>query len=170
MGRRTSIAGLSGSALAMVLLGAWAGIVVFVGPVFGYSVDGSGSWHWSVAHGWLHFGPGALAVVAGLVALGSLPRAIAGHRNRGAGVAGVMVIVSGAWLVVGPTAWPTMVSGAHVWLPASALRNLADQIGANLGPGVLLIAVGALSLGLTGHRRADQVVLRAPDERAPLAA
>ena len=154
----------------MVVLGAWAGIIVFVGPVFGYSVDGSGSWHWSAAHGWLHFGPGVLAVVAGLAALGSIPRVIAGQRNHWAAVAGFFAIVSGAWLVVGPTAWPTMVSGAHVWLPASALRNLADQIGANLGPGVLLIFVGSLSLGLTGHRRADQVILRAPDERSRLAA
>jgi hypothetical protein len=169
MGRRASIAGLGSSSLAMILVGAWAGIVVFVGPVFGYSVDGSDSWHWSAAHAWLHFAPGVAAVVAGLLAMASLPRFIAG-RGGGSSRAGALSIVSGAWLVAGPTAWPAMVSGSHVWALTTALRNPADQIGANLGPGVLLIVTGSFAVGLVTHKPGEQVMFTAPSKQTPLAA
>jgi hypothetical protein len=170
MSRRASLAGLGSGSVAMVILGAWAGIVVFVGPAFGYSIDGSGSWQWNAAHGWLHFGPGVTAVVAGVIAMGSLPRLVAGRGRAVSKLAGALAIVSGAWLVVGPTAWPAMVSGAHVWALTTALRNLADQIGANLGPGVLLIIIGSFAVGLVARQPGEQVVFTAPSERSPLAA
>ena len=40
-----------------VLLGAWAGIVVFVGPLFGYDAQGRGSWVWNSNHAFLHLAP-----------------------------------------------------------------------------------------------------------------
>ena len=36
-----------------LLLSAWAGIVPFVGPSFGFSADGTASWTWNLVHGLL---------------------------------------------------------------------------------------------------------------------
>jgi hypothetical protein len=144
----------------MVLAGAWAGIVVFWGPTFGYSVDGSGSWHWSSAHTWLHLAPGAMAVLAGLLMLASLPRLVGERAGRGSGLASIMSIVAGAWLVIGPASWPTLVNHAHpVWAATTPLRTLADQVGANLGPGLILMLAGSLTLGLVSRYRTDEFIV-----------
>ena len=34
-----------------LLLSAWAGIVPFIGPSFGFSADGTASWTWNLVHG-----------------------------------------------------------------------------------------------------------------------
>src|ERR1035438_9059685 len=34
-----------------LLLSAWAGIVPFIGPSFGFSPDGTASWTWNLVHG-----------------------------------------------------------------------------------------------------------------------
>jgi len=163
MHKRLSLGALGLGALATVLVGAWAGIVVFVGPSFGYSVDGTGAWRWDEAHAWLHFAPGVAAVVAGLLMLAALGRAVSGGATRGVGLAGLLSIVAGAWLVLGPTAWPTVVTThRRVWAVASPLHNLAHQVGANLGPGALLIVFGALSMGLVNRYRYERVFVPTP--------
>ena len=53
--------------LLVVLLGAWGGIVPFLGPTFGYSADGTGSWYWDLAHAILSLVPGVAACLAGLL-------------------------------------------------------------------------------------------------------
>jgi hypothetical protein len=53
--------------LLLVVLGAWGGIVPFIGPTFGFSADGKGSWHWELTHALLSLAPGAAALLAGLL-------------------------------------------------------------------------------------------------------
>ena len=43
--------GLGTAGVIAVLVSAWGGIVPYVGPLFGYSGDGSGAWHWDLAPG-----------------------------------------------------------------------------------------------------------------------
>src|SRR5580700_2715379 len=58
--------GLGLAGVVAVLVSAWGGIVPYVGPLFNYSGDGSGSWHWSLAHAVLSLVPGAAGVLLGL--------------------------------------------------------------------------------------------------------
>jgi len=69
---------LATAATLTVLVGAWGGIVPFVGATMSYSADGSGSWHWDLSHVLLWLIPGALAVVLGLLMLGIVPRVLRG--------------------------------------------------------------------------------------------
>ncbi len=125
--------------LLIALLGAWSGIVPFVGPTFGFSADGSGSWYWNLSHALLFLAPGAAALVGGiLIVLG----------RRGAQAAGgLLAAVAGAWLVVGALVWPIFYGTFFVG--ASPIREFAYWIGYSLGPGGLLIGLGAFTLGRT---------------------
>jgi hypothetical protein len=140
-------AGLGAVGVLTLLVGAWGGIVPFVGPTFGFSADGSVSWYWSLAHALLWLAPGAVAVACGLMMLGLVPRAVAGVGRVGSWTTGFVAAVCGAWFVVGPVAWPVLKHSAGVFVPASPIRELAYQVGYSLGPGVLLGMLGAFVMG-----------------------
>lgn len=153
---------LATTGLLTLLVGAWAGICVFVGPLFGYRVDGTGAWTWNQLHGWLHLAPGALAVLAGLMLLTGAgrrrPALVADAPSPTATVAGALAVIGGAWLVIGPVAWPVLRGPGFVWAVTTPLHNLANQGGANLGPGVLLCLFGGLAMGLGSRRRLRRLV------------
>jgi len=81
-------AGLIMVGLLTALLGAWAGLSVLVGPSFGWSPDGSPSWHWSLIHAALHVAPGGAALVAGVAMVAIVPKAARGAGRSGAALAG----------------------------------------------------------------------------------
>ena len=133
----------AGTGLLVALLGAWAGIVTFVGPKFGYTPTSTSSWQWTTNNWLLHLLPGAAAVVGGLLIVGraSTPRA------RGIGwLAVALVVAAGAWLVVGPAAWALFESSNPINTGASTNTVFLYQIGANLGPGILLAVLGGMAL------------------------
>ncbi len=140
-------AGLSIIGLLTALLGAWAGLSVLVGPSFGWSPDGSGSWHWSLIRAALHVAPGGAALIAGVVMIVMVPKAARGAGRSGAALAGLLAILTGAWLVVGPSEWPVLKSAQQiVFAPAAPMRSFTYVVGANLGPGLLLAITGAFAL------------------------
>ena len=140
-------AGLIMVGLLTALLGAWAGLSVLVGPSFGWSPDGSPSWHWSLIHAALHVAPGGAALVAGVAMVAIVPKAARGAGQSGAALAGLLAILAGAWLVVGPSEWPVLKSTQQiVFAPASPLRSFTYVVGANLGPGLLLAVTGTFAL------------------------
>jgi hypothetical protein len=128
-----------------LVLGAWAGIVPFIGPIFGFSGDGTAAWTWSLSHTVLFLVPGAAAVFAGLL---MMAEGLSNGRARRSilGFAGLLSAVCGAWLVIGPMAWPVL-HGTAFFAGASALRELTYWVGYALGPGALLLALGAFVLG-----------------------
>ena len=64
--------------------------------------------------------------------------------------AGLLAVAAGAWLVIGPLAWPVLEGAGHAaWAPAGPLHSLTNQVGANLGPGLLLVLCGTLSISAT---------------------
>jgi hypothetical protein len=124
-----------------ILLGAWGGIVPFVGPVFGYSADAAGSWTWTSAHAWLFLVPGATAVVGGLMMM------IGGTVHTGVTKIGsLLAICAGAWFVVGPIAWP-ILQGSQFFTGYSTLHQFEYWIGYSIGPGVLLLCLGGWAIG-----------------------
>ena len=162
-------AGIGTLGLLTLLVGAWGGIVPFVGPTFGFSGDGTMAWYWNMPHALLWLAPGAAAVVAGAVMLGMLPRALSGLGRIGAFGAGLLAVLAGAWFVIGPEAWPVLVRSAGVFTPAHPLREFARQIGYSFGPGVLLVLFGAMAMGMAGRAARPAGVARAETRRADAA-
>ncbi len=142
-----------------VLLGAWGGIVPYVGPVFGYSSNGAGSWVWSLQHAVLYLIPGAAAVFAGLLLLGMVPRSWQGRGRLGGTFAGWLLILCGAWFVLGPFAWPVLHAGSPVFVTTSPATMFAHEVGYNLGTGLLLAVLGAMALKAGVRERPAETVM-----------
>lgn len=151
--------------LVVVVLGAWAAIVSYVGPLFGYPMPpGSDmpAWHWSAWHTQLHLLPGIAAIVGGLMLMGVFVRGLAM-------VGGVLALAAGAWLVVGNEV-------ANLWLAGAGFppgENVAEwmfvvtRLGYHDGTGLVIAALAALALGLlaavpreTGERMEDEPLER----------
>jgi hypothetical protein len=132
-----------------LLLSAWAGIVPFVGPSFGFSADGTASWTWNLAHALCALVPGAVGLLA------CLGIVVAARRPTGTLVpsrlvgAGFLIFLCGAWFASVPVAWPVLV-GSY-FHAASPSLTLAYWMGLAIGPGVLLAAFGAFAMGRAGR-------------------
>lgn len=123
--------------LVLVLLGAWGGIVAYVGPRIGFRMDTASAWDWTTSRWELHAAPGAAVVLGGLLLLMAAPRAIA---RFGA----VLALLAGMWLVVGPlfaSMW--LGSGAETQVASSTLSQAARPLGYHYGTGILIIAAAA---------------------------
>lgn len=137
---------LGGVGIAVALFGAWAGIVAFAGPAFGYGATGTGAWHWDLEHALLWCLPGAVAVAIGLFLLARASTVSAGLSRTSELVSGVIVACCGAWLVIGPAAW-RVLEGHAAFASASPWRSLVDEIGYSFGPGALLALLGGAVVG-----------------------
>ena len=132
-----------------LLLSAWAGIVPFVGPSFGFSPDGTASWTWNLAHALGALVPGAVGLLACLVIV------VLARRPTGTLVpsrlvgAGYLIFLCGAWFASIPVVWPVLV-GSY-FHAASPSLTLAYWMGLAIGPGVLLAAFGAFAMGRAGR-------------------
>lgn len=141
--------------IGAVVVGAWAGIIPFVGPKFGYTLGASPAWKLTSDHLYLQLAPGAAGMLAGLAFLGYVP-----GRNRAlywrgmAVVAGLLAAAAGAWLVIGPDAYTVLrhVGANGRTLPTRSLASLVTQVGYYLGPGVLLAVFGGMALSRGPHR------------------
>ncbi|HEV3268601.1 MAG TPA: hypothetical protein VGZ68_09395 [Acidimicrobiales bacterium] len=135
-----------------LLVSAWAGIVPFVGPTFGFSPDGTASWTWNEVHALGALVPGAAGVLACLLIIVSARRP-SGMLAPGVLVAsGFLAFLSGAWLAVIPVVWPTLVGG--YFHTASPSMTLAYWAGLAVGPGVLLASFGGFAMGRAGREAA----------------
>jgi hypothetical protein len=74
---------------------------------------------------------------------------------------GLLAAVCGAWFVIGPLAWPAL-RGPAFFTGASPLRELEYWIGYSLGPGGLLLALGAFILGRPRSWRGVAAAASAP--------
>jgi hypothetical protein len=144
--RRRVRAGQFGVGLAGVvamLVSAWGGIIPYVGPIFGYSGDGSGSWYWNLAHALLALVPGAVGVVLGLFVIGESRGIALGRGRLSLATAGTLLMITGAWFVIGPLAWPVLSNGGSYFVAGSHLKLLAYELGYSLGTGIILVVCGA---------------------------
>lgn len=136
--------------LLLVLLGAWGGIVAYVGPLFGYRMSSGPAWQWTTAHWQLHAAPGAAVVLGGLLILAAAPRVAA---RLGA----LLAVAGGMWLVVGPL-FASMWLGPHseTQLASSNLEQVARPLGYHYGTGVLIVAVAAFAwAACAGYARSE---------------
>lgn len=138
--------GAGGAGMWTVLLAAWGGIAVFVGPLFGYHPTSSTAWDWSRPNWLLHAIPGAVGVLAGLMLLGMIGARGVGRRS-GISLASLLAMAAGGWFVIGPAAYRMLFSTGNAYSQTmSASDNFLHQVGANLGPGALLLILGGMAL------------------------
>jgi hypothetical protein len=171
------------SGLLIVLLGAWAALIPFVGPYFDYSFGTNATWHYTSDRLWLDILPGALAVLGGMILI------LAGTRPAGI-VGGWLSMLAGGWLVVGPPVSLTWESGTGpIGRPLyGSTRQMLELVGYFYGAGALIVALSAFAIGrfasrprlaedtaLVGERGAataapgERVAARRPaDEAAPV--
>jgi hypothetical protein len=135
--------GVAGMGILAALLGAWAAIVGFVGPEFGYQATNNTSWQWTTANWLLHLIPGGVAFVAGLVVVVLAGASTVATRTL-LRLAALVLVAAGAWLVIGPALWPVFESGSPYASAATAQTAFTNQVGANLGPGLLLVFLGGM--------------------------
>jgi large conductance mechanosensitive channel len=120
---------LSGTVL--VVLGALAALIPFIGP-----------WVYTPARLWLEILPGVAAAAGGLILLGSANRAFAAF---GAWLAAL----AGAWFIIGPTLGRLSVSLGipQISFPGGTLQRTVEEIGLFTGLGVVIVFFAALALG-----------------------
>jgi hypothetical protein len=139
--------GLGTAGVVAVLAAAWGGIVPFVGPLFGFSADGAGSWHWSLAHALLALVPGAVGVLLGLFVIAESRGVTVGKGRLSLATAGTLLILCGAWFAIGPYAWPVVTTSGTYFTTATHLRFLTFELGYSVGVGLVLVMCGAFVVG-----------------------
>jgi hypothetical protein len=156
--------------IVAMLVSVWGGIVPYVGPIFGYSGDGSGSWHWNLAHAVLGLVPGAVGLVLGFLILAESRGVMVGKGRISLATAGTLLMICGAWFVVGPFAWPVLASTGAYFAAGSHLRMLEYEIGYSIGTGIVLVVCGAFVDGWASRHQPRASLAREeflPAERAP---
>lgn len=151
--------------IPIVLVGAWGGLIPFVGPLFGYSMGAGGAWTWTASRAELHVAPGLAAIVGGLVLI-----TVAGRSGRLAG--GLLALVAGIWFLLGPSlsfiggSSSPMTGHSMVMGTAASGASLAmsplQAIGYHYGPGAIIAVLAAVAVGYmayaSGARRQTPVV------------
>src|SRR5712691_378598 len=131
------------SGLLLILLGAWGGLVPFIGPYFHYAYTPDRAWAYTTGRLWLEILPGVATALGGLIVLLSARRPVA---IFGAFVAAL----GGAWFVVGnlvSSLWNGGVPEAGVPAGSSITRLAAEELGFFIGLGVVIVFFAALALG-----------------------
>jgi hypothetical protein len=142
--------GLGTAGVVAVLASAWGGIVPYVGPLFGFSGDGAGSWYWNLAHSVLALVPGAVGVLLGLFVIA---------ESRGVTVGKGRLILCGAWFAVGPYAWPVLTNSGTYFAASTHTRFLTYELGYSVGVGLVLVMCGAFVAGWASRHAPQSAVV-----------
>jgi len=138
------------SGVLLILLGAWGGLVPFVGPYFQYAYTPDKAWAYTSGRLWLSIAPGAAALLGGLLVVLTSHRAV--------GVLGALLgALGGAWFIVGASVVEVAVTNRSI-SPGSPLtgatgpfnsvtRQFLETLGFFTGTGVLILFLAALALG-----------------------
>jgi len=140
------------SGCLLILLGAWGGLVPFIGPYFGYYYGPDKTWLYNSDRLWLSVLPAAAAFLGGLIVL-ALPRVSA--------IGAVLAALGGAWFVLGTAvlavAKPGITPGAPATAPGAmfgaATMHLLENVGFFSGLGVVIVFFAAIALGRSGVTR-----------------
>lgn len=136
-------------AVMIALVGAWGGIVPYVGGFFGFGLSDAPAWHWTTERAVLDLLPGAAALFAALLLLVTRPALAMGTGRLVAGLALFLVALAGSWLVLGPGAYSAIAPGSNLPTPHGPPGWVFTQlVGYHYGPGLVLVALGAGAFGL----------------------
>jgi MFS family permease len=129
------------SGLMVVLLGAWAGLIPFVGPYFDFGFAPDETWHYTSSRFWLSILPGAVAVLGGVMMI------LASRRHSGT-LGGWLAVAAGAWLIVGPSLSLLWQDEAGIGDPLGGTdRQAFEWVACFYGVGALIVALAAFATG-----------------------
>lgn len=152
--RRTR-GGLSG--FLLLLLGAWGGLIAFIGPYFHYAYTPDTTWTYTTDRLWLEILPGAAVFLGGLLLLLTAARVLA---MFGA----LLAAAGGAWFALGTLLsplWNHNVPLGGTPVGTTVTMRIAEQIGFFSGLGIVIVFIAAVAFGR---------MLSLPPEAAPEAA
>jgi hypothetical protein len=144
--------------ICALLVAAWGAAAPFAGPDFGFVADRATAWQWSVTSACLGLGPGALAFLASLIVVGAATRT-SYARRLDLWLLGFVVVLCGAWFVVGQYVWP-VVYGMHYIAPSAQYHFMWKELAFAIGPGVILVFCGAMFMGWASRRQLAVVATR----------
>jgi hypothetical protein len=161
-------AGILAVGVLTILSSAWGALIPFAEPIFGFHATGTPSLRWNAAHTLLAVVPGGIGVAMGFVVLWAAGR-IAGGRGRMILVwAGLITLLSGAWFIVGPRAWPVITTHGVYFAPASPLRGLLYQVAYALGTGVILVVCGGYVMGWASRQMSESAAVSSDVASVPM--
>jgi hypothetical protein len=143
------------SGLLILIAGAWAALIPFIGPYLHFVVGSDKAWDMSQGRFWLSLLPGLVAVVGGFLLMQAANRATA---TLGAQLA----IAAGVWLIIGREL-------SHLWTqtwtepPTGGTNKQALELLLYFyGVGALITALGGIAFGRVSARHAGDVERLAP--------
>lgn len=137
--------------LLLVLLGAWGGLVPFIGPYFHFAYTPDKTWAYTSGRLYLSIVPGAAALLGGLFVLFT--------RSRSVGVlGGLLAALGGAWFIVGDGVVTVILKSTTIspgvpvatstsFFGSTAKLLFAEDLGFFTGIGILIIFIGAIAMG-----------------------
>lgn len=129
------------SGVLLILLGAWGGLIPFIGPYAHFAYKQDSAWMWTQARLWLDVLPGAITLVAGLVVLVTRLRPLAL-------LAALLAVLSGAWFAVGGVLAPLWPATSSVGTPVGGpVARALEQIGFFTGTGVAIAVTASIAMG-----------------------
>ena len=152
------------SGVLLLLLGAWGGLIAFIGPYFHYAYTPDVAWTYNTQRLWLEILPGAAVFLGGLLLIASA------HRLE-AIFGAWLAAVAGAWFAVGTVLSPLwnggVVAGGTPVGSGTTIRVM-EQIGFFTGLGIVIVLIAAAAIGRLSAVPA-RIVETAPvvDEPAP---
>jgi len=136
-------------AVMTAVVGAWGAIVPYAGSLFGFGLNDAPAWHWTAARALLDLTPGVAALLGALLLVGTRPALAMGTGRLVAVLALVLVMLAGAWFVLGPSAYQAIAPGSSPPAPHGASSWVFTQlVGYHYGPGLVLVALWSGALGL----------------------
>src|SRR5947209_15010169 len=121
--------------LLLVALGAWGGLVPFVGHYFHFALGPDKSWDWTTARLYLDVLPGVATVLGGLILMGAGPR---GSARLGA----LLALAGGIWFAIGPEISQLRhAGGAQGAGHGSAHIQMLEMLAYHTGLGVVIAAL-----------------------------
>ncbi|HUB38011.1 MAG TPA: hypothetical protein VMA72_04095 [Streptosporangiaceae bacterium] len=153
----------------LMLLGAWAALVPFIGPYFGYAYTPDKAWAYTSGRLWLSVLPGTAAFLGGLLVLAS----------DGAATFGAFLgVLGGTWLVIGPPVTAFALAGRHISTGSPVASHGAifgpttmrflENLGFFYGLGIVVVFLAAVALGevVVARLAADRFSSRLAEEVA----
>jgi hypothetical protein len=117
--------------------------------LYGFAIDAAPAWQQTTHRTMLHLVPGAVATVAGLVLMLAIPGLRRGRRRFLGALVALLTIAAGTSLVLGRSALAAFSASQLVdAVQGSPSTVFLLRLGYEWGPGLLLVAFGAWSLGL----------------------
>jgi hypothetical protein len=130
------------SGLVLLLLGAWGGLIAFIGPYFHYAYTPDTTWTYTTDRLWLEILPGAAVFLGGLLLLVTAARALGGFGA-------LLAAAGGAWFALGTVLAPIWNGAAAGGSPVGATTTMRvlEQIGFFTGLGVVIVFIAGIALG-----------------------